>query len=146
MVAARFKDVQEAGEVAVEVRGGVGDGVAHPSLGGEVDHKAEAMEGKELIESSRIGDIELLEGEGGVYELAESRFLEGDGVVVVEVVDADDLMSLGEQGFGEVETDEAGTSGDQDGGVFLHGDSVLHRRSLWNKKGTPYVGSLQVGV
>lgn len=54
------------------------------------------------------------------FELTKSVFLEGDVVVVVEIVDIDNSggRHLGEETLDEVAADETGSAGDEDVHLF----------------------------
>ena len=62
-VATAFEDVAEANQVAVDVGGGILQGVTHSSLGGEVSDGVEALVGKELGHAIAIGQVALMEAE-----------------------------------------------------------------------------------
>jgi len=88
--------------------GGVGDGGGR---GGEV---IDAVDG--AVDFDRVGDILLEEGEAGVvFEMGDVGEAAGE-----EVVEADDVVAVGEEEVGEVRADEAGGAGDGDahGGYF----------------------------
>jgi hypothetical protein len=54
------------------------------------------------------------EGEGGgAEEAGEAPVLQADVVVVVEVVDADDVVTLLKEQFADAGGDEAGAAGDK---------------------------------
>jgi hypothetical protein len=96
------------------------DRVAHPGLGGEVDDDAEAVGGEEGFHLAAVGEVDAGGGEAIVcLEAFESRLLEGRVVVVVEVVEADNVVAIGEESFGKVVADETGGAGDEDWFCFL---------------------------
>ena len=56
-----------------------------------------------------VGEVRMFEGEAGQgLQLREAIFFELHRVVIVEIVDADDRMPLGDQAFGKVESGRAG--------------------------------------
>ena len=94
MVPAGFQDVQEAHEVALEVGIRIGDGIPHPRLCGEIDHRIEALRVKERVQRFLVRDVHLQEALAlPCAELGDAALLETDVIVVVEVVDADDLVA-----------------------------------------------------
>ena len=67
-----------------------------------------------------VGEVRMFEGEAGQgLQLREAIFFELHRVVIVEIVDADDRMPLGDQAFGKVESDEPGRAGDENVHVDL---------------------------
>ena len=53
----------------------------------------------------------------------EPRLLEGRVVIIVEIVDADDLLAAVEQRHGDGRSDEAGDAGDEQGHARLLADA-----------------------
>lgn len=114
-----FEEVKEADEVALHVGAGVIDAVAHVGLGAEVDDVVGLKVGPEAEEFSGVGKVELDEAEavgvGGGGEVGEAVAFEGNGVVGVEVVDAEHVaVPSGEEAAGDMVTDEPGGAGDED--------------------------------
>ena len=110
---------------------------AHAGLGGEVvDAGAAAEEGGEggalyaacfgaarRSLGGQLENVRLVEGEGRVGERAlEVRLFDRPRVVVLERVDADHRVPVGQQPVGQVRSDEPGAAGDDD--VTLHGFSL----------------------
>ena len=114
MVPAALQDVGEAGEVGVHVGHGVLDGVAHPGLGGQIDHPLGLVRPEGGGDALPVLDVQAQVGEAGMRQGAgQAGLLEAHVVIVVEVVDADDLVTPFEQAQGEGGTDEAGAAGDE---------------------------------
>ena len=59
VVAAGFKDVIEPDEVALYIRIGVGDAIAHTGLGSEVDNDVELVLLKQPVDRGLVGNIAL---------------------------------------------------------------------------------------
>jgi len=110
VVPASLEDVDEAVEVALHVGVGVDQGVAHAGLRGEVRDVIELLVPEERVDRGLIRDVgpgerELVvliaQQEGvvgdprpGDAEVEEAAVLDGRIVVVVDVVEADDLVAL----------------------------------------------------
>ena len=76
------------------------------------------MRSEERAHLREIGDIGLDEFERPLAgNLREPVALETDGVIIVEVVDADDFMPVTQEPSREMRSDEAGNAGEDD----LHG-------------------------
>src|SRR5204863_273551 len=92
-------------------------------------HDVEASLGEHLRHRGAIGDVDAVEGEAlPLAEQREPRFLQLRIVVVVDDVEADDLVAALEQLRGGVEADEPGGAGDQE--AFRHEEEK--RNSLRN--------------
>ena len=117
---AGLEDVGEADDVRLHVGERVLQGVAHPGLGGEVDHPVEAVVGEGALHRGPVGEVgaaELVEAPrrgGRPLELGEPRFLEPGVVIVVDGVDPHHRVAAGDERAGDVEADEAGVAGDED--------------------------------
>jgi hypothetical protein len=74
---------------------------------------------EQLGDSLAIGDIEAPKGEAGpALEPGQPIFLQGDLVVVVQVVDADNGFAAAEERLGNVIADKAGDPSYQYGHPF----------------------------
>ncbi len=102
IVAACLEDVVEADDVALDIHVGILDAIADTGLCGEVHHDVETVLGKEAVDQLLVGDassdkevvaldIVLL---ATLVEHAQAVLLEGDIVVVVEVVETYDVQGL----------------------------------------------------
>ena len=71
----------------------------------------------EVLVRRMVGEVHLDEAEAIVApaELGEPVALQLDAVIIVDVVDADHLLAAGEQPVADVEADEAGRAGHEDG-------------------------------
>ena len=63
LVAAALDDVQEAGDVAVDIEERVVDRIAHPRLRRKMDHAVEFLGGKQRFDAAAIGQVQLFEAE-----------------------------------------------------------------------------------
>jgi hypothetical protein len=112
---ARLEQVAEAHEVRLHVGAGIFERIPDARLRRHVDDAVEALGGEQCAQYRAVGDVDLREAELRMrLELAEPRALERRVVVVVEVVDADHLVTARQQGRGDVHADEARRAGDQD--------------------------------
>ena len=126
VVTAPFQHVEVAHQVGIGVGVRVVQRVAHPGLGGQMNDARKAPLGKECRHAAAVSQIQLLEAEIAMRgETGQTRLLEAHLVVVVQVVDAGDLMTGGQQPLGHMVSDKAGRAGEQ----YLHGLPVL---MLWN--------------
>jgi hypothetical protein len=113
-VPAAFKDVDETYQVAVDVGVGIFQGVAHPGLGGQVDHLGKPLGGEQSRDPGTVRQVHPGKAKVGVsHELRQTSLLEADVVVVVEVVEPDDFIATVEQAFRQVIPDEASSAGYQ---------------------------------
>ena len=105
----------------------VGDGVAHPGLGGEIDHAGGLEVGKNLLQGRPVGEVDLEPAVVGVlFQLRVAITLELNRVVVVEIVESEDRMAVVQQTTGQMKADEAGGASDED---------VFHKRRVGRLKG-----------
>ena len=115
MMAAALQHVQETDHVALHVHMRILGGVAHARLRGKVDHALRLMGGKYLLHRRAVRQIR---GDMGVprhiHQPRQSRLLQGDIVVVIEIVEADDLVAARQQALGDVGADEAGGASNED--------------------------------
>jgi hypothetical protein len=110
-----LEHVHEADEVAVHVGMGVLQRIAHASLRREVDDAVEAFGREEGFHARPVGDVELDEAESVVrLQAGQPVLLEPDVVIVVEIVQADDLVAALEQAQGRGHADKSGSAGDKD--------------------------------
>src|SRR5579862_5472208 len=73
------------------------------------------LTGKELGNTLGIGEVEFLEPESRLLlKPREARLLEGHIVILIEIVEADDLIASPKQPQCRVIADEASRSGEQD--------------------------------
>ena len=119
VVAAPFQDIERAGDVAPDVGVRRFQRIAHAGLRGQVHYTRELLLCEQLAHRLIVGEIELDEAERRqLLQLRQPRLLQRDVVVVVEVVEADDLMPAGKQAPGGVKSDEPGGACQQ----------IFHRR------------------
>ena len=110
VAAAAFEDMAEADEVGIEIGLRILDREAHAGLGAEMDDALETALGEEPGHAVAVGEVELFEAEAVMaVEAGEPGLLQSGIVVIVEIVDADDLVAAFEQNPGCLVTDEAGS-------------------------------------
>jgi hypothetical protein len=89
--------------------------VAHACLRGEVHDAVEFLAGEQRRDAVAVRHVHLREAEVRVRrEPREPVGLERRVVVVVQVVQADDLVAAREQDLAHVHADESGRAGDED--------------------------------
>ena len=128
VIPAGLEDIEEAHEVALEVGIGVGDGVAHAGLGREIDDLVELFRLEQGVQGSLIGYVHTPEaavcedgallgraafdgGAVGKAAFGEAPVLEAHVVVVVDIVDAPDLLPAGGEGPHQLRAYESGGAG-----------------------------------
>ena len=105
----RFKQVERADDIGIEIGPRVFGAVSHAGLGGEVDddvgrRRTDAFgEARAIFQHHDLG-VELRKG---AQDLVSSP-LKSLIVVGRDAVDADDCMALGQQAMGHMEADETG--------------------------------------
>ena len=114
-VPAGLENVREADEVAVDVGLRVGQRVAHAGLGREVNDLVEALTGEQVGDGPPVRDVHRLEAKlRARAEPREPDVLESGIVVVVQVVQAHDVVAAREQRLRGMHADEARRTGHQD--------------------------------
>jgi len=114
-VTASFQHVEGPGHVAVDVSLRILERVAHARLRRQVHDPREALAREQCADLRGVRQIELHEAEGGVaFEPLEARLLEGDVVVLVEIIETHHLVTLAEQPLRRRRPDEPGGACDQD--------------------------------
>ncbi len=102
-VPARFEDVDEADEIALDVRVRILDRIAHAGLRGEIDHALGLEVGERALHRGAIFERGAHEAETRLRRQArEPRFLELRIVVRVEVVVAEHFVAARQQAFAQV--------------------------------------------
>src|SRR6266511_6157045 len=118
-VTARLQDVSKRDEVALDIRVRVDEGVAHPRLGGQVDHAIEGVPSETCSDGTRVRQIgadELVPAPGSrrrLLEDLEPRLLEAGIVVVIHHVESDNRVALLEESLGRVKPNEARVASDE---------------------------------
>src|SRR5438874_267221 len=108
-VARRFEHVEKSGDVAVGVCVRRLERVADAGLRGEMNDARRALALEQARKGIAIGDVGELETESRrLLEDREPRALERRIVVLVEIVDAEDVVAAREETLRDVKSDEAG--------------------------------------
>ncbi len=143
VVPAALQDVAETDQVGVDIGRRVLQRVAHPGLGRQVHHPLRAMLAKHPVHRRAVGDVLANLGIARVVLRArQARLFQRDIVIVVEVVNANDLVAALQQAQGEGTANKTGTAGDQDS----HGRimCLMPMLSRWGP-GQPAVGGQPSG-
>jgi hypothetical protein len=103
-----------------EVRAGVivrmVDRVAHAGLCGEMNHARELVPREQIEQPRAFSQVGFFEREPLVVpQHRQPRLLQRRVVVAVDAVEPDHRAALLQQLFGDVEADEPGSSGDENG-------------------------------
>ena len=101
VVSTGFEDVVEAEDVALDIGIGVFDAVAHSGLGCEVDDDVELVLLEQAVHQFTVSDAALYKRPRiaritrmQLFEFPEAVFLQGDIVIVVHVVNANNSGSV----------------------------------------------------
>jgi len=114
VVAAAFQQVGKAHQVGIHIGHGIDEAVAHAGLGRHVDDMGELFGREQGAHGFAFGHVLQHEAETGTaFQLSQTVFLELDVVVVVEVVQANHGVALGQQTVTEMIADEARGSGNE---------------------------------
>src|SRR5882762_2857372 len=111
--ARRLEHAHRSGHVGVAVGSGVLERRAHPRAGREVQHDRYALERERIADDIGLHEAEAL----GPAQPVEVPLLHGAGVEGIEVVDAHDLVTPGEERFAHVRADEPGRARDEQPGA-----------------------------
>src|SRR3546814_4721587 len=96
MVAAAFQNVQEPGEVAVDIGPRILQGIPHAGLGGEMNHHVRAVRLKQLIDGRGVGQVHPCQWKipHMVFNPCHAVMLELRDVVVKSEEHTSELQSL----------------------------------------------------
>ena len=120
IVAASFEHVQEAHEIALDVRVRMRERVAYAGLRRQVNHALETVFGEQLLDRRAVAKLLAHETETRMLlEPDDARLLERRIVVIVHDIETDHLISASQQPLARVIADETGSAGDQN---FRHAD------------------------
>jgi hypothetical protein len=115
--AGEFDQIDVADQIGLDIGPRIFDRVAHPGLGAEVDDPVEAGAVQCPLERFVVREVRLDRGKGLAVVAAELGIpvaLQGDAVIIVEIVDSCDLVAAAQETVGDVMADEAGGAGDED--------------------------------
>ena len=120
MVAHDVNEHQGVLDIVVVVLDGLAHRLADGLKAGEVDDAVDLVGIEDLVHRIAVEHVGLVEGEvlGGLVAHDGLDAVDGDGAGVGEVIDDDDLVAALEQLNDGVGTDETGTAGNEDAGVF----------------------------
>ena len=125
-VAAGFQDVVETDEVGFDVHVRIGNGVAHAGLGCQVHYDVRVPGAENIFNAGLVCNISTDEmvfasfrQSCRFFQFLQAVFLQGDVVVVVHVVYADDAdAGNGKEPLHQVRSDKAGRAGNKYGFSF----------------------------
>ena len=126
VMTASLQDMQEADEIRVDVAVRIFERVAHARLGGQIDDPLGLVLGEKTFNRGAIRQIafhklEILMG----LQARKAGLLQIDVVIVIEVVEADDVVAARKQRLSGVRSDEARSAGNQ----YLHSVRILSRQA-----------------
>jgi hypothetical protein len=114
LMAAALENVGEPEQIRIDVRGWILNAVAHPRLCGQMDDSGELLAFEEVGDRGTVAEVESREAKSRFPEQPiEARLFEGRFVIIVEIVQADDLVAALQETHCGVIADESGCSGDQ---------------------------------
>lgn len=115
LMPAPLQEIEEAHDVAVDIGLGVGQGVPHAGLGGQVHDPLNGLARKQSGHGCAVGQIQLEESEPlEGRELSQPCFLEAHVIIVIEVIKAQDDLAALQEPSGDMVADEAGRAGYKD--------------------------------
>jgi hypothetical protein len=101
VTAAAFQNVSEADDITVDVSKWVLDGVAHASLGSEVDDTLRFVGSKALFHGSTVPEVDTqVSVIGMAYMASQPCFLKSRIVIFVVIVNANDCVTTPQQSKG----------------------------------------------
>src|SRR5215510_789046 len=110
IVAAELQQIEMADHVGAHICMRIEQRIAHAGLSTEVRNTADFVRFQRFGQSAEIGEIHAVETEPVLKsrgELPKTIFLQLNGIIVVEVVNADDLFSPSQEPRCDVKSDEA---------------------------------------
>ncbi|MNH13311.1 hypothetical protein D3C79_728790 [compost metagenome] len=123
MVPTGFQHIEETHQVRLPVDIRVVQRVAHPGLGRQVHHLGKSVLLKQAHQGRFVDDVHFPEAKTRQsLQHLEACVLEFHVVIVVEVIDTNDLLTLAAQALDRMKADETGRTGDQDGHGKRAGD------------------------
>jgi len=109
VVPATFKNIGKSDQIAVDIGHRVLQRIPNAGLRGQVYDTVKFFCGKQRCHLLPIGDIHLDESEVRIFaEVAEATLLQIDVVIIVEIVDANDLIASLQQAQPNAHADKAG--------------------------------------
>ena len=111
-VSAAFEDVGETDQIALDIGFRVEQRIANSRLGRQIHHAIEGMGGKECLQGLGIFQRTVHEFEipSQSPKPCQTSLLEGNIVVVIEVVEANHGIATAKQGLAQMIADETGRS------------------------------------
>ena len=114
VVPAGLQDIAETDQIGIDVGMGVFERIAHTGLGGEIDDPLRPVGAERPVNGFPIFQRNADFGEAGVIiEPRQAGFFQGDIVIVVDVVDADDFVPARQQRVRQSRADESRGTRDQ---------------------------------
>src|SRR5690349_8157720 len=108
VVTATFQNMQEAHHVAVYIGMRIGEGIAHSGLRSKVRYTIKMRLCKKLLKTRPIFESEPGKGKAWLaQQLVQSRLLQPDIIVVVEIIETHNLVATLQQALCEVKPDES---------------------------------------
>src|SRR5579862_5051376 len=115
VVAASLEHIQEPLDIRIRIGMRIFQRIADACLRGEMDDDGEAVLGKQRLRCFAIGEIGLHEMELRLsIQDIEARLFQRRIVIIVDAVEADDLLAKRKQSLRNVKADETGSAGDED--------------------------------
>ncbi|MNS78399.1 hypothetical protein D3C72_1120140 [compost metagenome] len=123
MVPTGFQHIEETHQVRLPIDIRVVQRVTHPGLRRQVHHLGKPVVAEQVHQGRFVDDVHFPEAKTRQrLQHLEACVLELYVVVIIEVVDTDDVLTLAAQAPDRMKTDETGGTGDQDGHGTHAGD------------------------
>ena len=114
-VPAAFENVQETDDIAIDVGVGILERMAHTRLSRQMYDPIGRFALEHVVDSCPVGNVDLDEAEAvALSQPRQSRLLQGNVVVVVEVVQPQNIVAAREQPLRDMHPDESRRSCDPD--------------------------------
>ena len=105
---------------------GVLQGIADACLGGQVTNLPDGMVQEYLFKTGQILNIIPIKGKAAAaLQLIQPCLLEGNIIVVVQIIDTNDRCPHVKEGLAEMKSDETGCAGDKGGVLRVRGHGLF---------------------
>jgi len=123
-LAAPFQNIQEAADIAVDIGTRVLERIADPRLGSQIDDIFELPGLEQILDTRPILKAAPNKGKTILpFQHSETRFFEGNVIVVIQVIEPGNLVPLPQQALRKVKADKSGSAGNK----YLAHHSFLFR-------------------
>ena len=109
IIPATFEDIHKALQISVDIGVRVFQRITYPGLRRQMDDAVRLFFGKDTGHRFLVLDRDTVKPEGGmVSNPRKARFFQGDIVIIIQIVDAHNLVSACQQAFNAMHADKPG--------------------------------------